>query len=234
VSRLFTFGCSFTQYFWPTWADILGREFSYFENWGRQGAVNQFIFNSLVECLLRNRLTDKDTVVIMWSNVLREDRYIGGQWETHGNAYTARFFKPDFLRRYFDPKGCLIRDLAVIYAARQILESQGIRTIFLSMVPITNPEQYQQSEIRFTDSVCEIYKETIDFIRPSVFETVFNFDWHSLRPEGSYDLHPTPLEHLKYLDLVVPEISISQATRQWAEQHNKDTDYQTAQPTIRF
>ena len=76
VRRLYTFGCSFTQYFWPTWADILGQEFDYYENWGKLGGGNQFIFNSIIECSLRNKLTPNDTVAIMWTNVTREDRYI--------------------------------------------------------------------------------------------------------------------------------------------------------------
>ena len=31
VKRLFTFGCSFTRYYWPTWADMLGQEYDEFE-----------------------------------------------------------------------------------------------------------------------------------------------------------------------------------------------------------
>lgn len=44
MTRLFTFGCSFTKFFWPTWADILGQEFDYYENWGRLlEAINSFL-----------------------------------------------------------------------------------------------------------------------------------------------------------------------------------------------
>ena len=45
--RLFTFGCSMTKYYYPTWADILGKHWEYFENWAEPGGGNQFIFNSL-------------------------------------------------------------------------------------------------------------------------------------------------------------------------------------------
>ena len=80
MARLFTFGCSFTQYLWPTWANVLGREFAHFENWGRMAAGNQFIFNSLIECHLKKQLGPNDTVGIMWTNVFREDRYVNNQW----------------------------------------------------------------------------------------------------------------------------------------------------------
>ena len=67
MSRLFTFGCSFTKYHWPTWANILGKEFDQHQNWAEPGAGNHFILNSLVECNLRNNILPDDTVGIMWT-----------------------------------------------------------------------------------------------------------------------------------------------------------------------
>jgi len=36
MKRLFTFGCSFTHFDWPTWANLLGldNEYDLCENWG--------------------------------------------------------------------------------------------------------------------------------------------------------------------------------------------------------
>ena len=72
MSRLFTFGCSFTSYHWPTWADILGREYDYFENWGRSGGSNQFIFNSLIEAKrLNNALTQQEIYQKVIKNIIQ-------------------------------------------------------------------------------------------------------------------------------------------------------------------
>jgi hypothetical protein len=233
MRRLFTFGCSFTEYYWPTWADILGRDFDHFENWGKLGGGNQFIFNSLMECSARNQLTTDDTVIIMWTNVAREDRYIKNQWETHGNVYTTQFYSPEFLNRYFDTTGCLIRDLAGIHAAKKFLESSQIPYIFLSMVPITNIDQYSVEPFKDADEIVNVYQDTIDTIRPSVFETVFDFDWAKYKDPKS-DLHPTPLEHLEYLDRVVPEIAISDATRQWVRKYKDGQEWITSRPKKRL
>ena len=50
--RLFTFGCSFTQYNWPTWADILGRSLHQegweFHNIGRAGTGNMQIMKTIL------------------------------------------------------------------------------------------------------------------------------------------------------------------------------------------
>jgi hypothetical protein len=228
-SRLFTFGCSFTQYFWPTWADILGREFQHFENWGKLGGGNQFIFNSLIECMLRNQLDTDDMVVIMWTNVTREDRYIKDAWATHGNVFTTQFYSPEFLHRYFDIKGCLIRDMAVIAAAKKLLELSNIPHIFLSMVPITNIDQYTVKSLDNVDDILSLHKDTISCIRPSIFEKVFDFDWsRNKNPKG--DLHPTPLEHLEYLDKILPELPISKKTRKWVSKNNHEQNFITHSP----
>ena len=51
MKRLFAFGCSFTGYGWPTWADIIGQSFDYYENWGKSGIGNYLISSRVVERL---------------------------------------------------------------------------------------------------------------------------------------------------------------------------------------
>jgi len=80
MNRLFTFGCSMTNYHYPTWADILGTTFDYYENWGRYGSGNQFIFNSIIECDRRNNFTSNDTILILWTGIARIDYYQFNEW----------------------------------------------------------------------------------------------------------------------------------------------------------
>lgn len=179
--RLFTFGCSFTQYCWPTWADILGREFEYYENWGMAGGGNQYIFNSLIECHLRNNLQKNDTVIIMWTNVARLDMYLNGQWNGSGNIlhkFTSYKVNPSML----DNRGFLIKDLAVIYSALVLLDSIGCNYQFHAMSPIEliNPNSYAETPDNDVDDVIKLYNATINKIKPSVYTTMYNNDWNSL------------------------------------------------------
>jgi hypothetical protein len=80
--RLFTFGCSFTSYGWPTWADILGREANSFENWARPSAGNHHILVSLAECLNKNKVTSDDTIIILYSGISRIDFYQKNSWDS--------------------------------------------------------------------------------------------------------------------------------------------------------
>ena len=68
--NLYTFGCSMTSYSWPTWADILGKEFDYYENWGRGSAGNLYIFESVIECLTKNKITSNDTIITVQNDDL--------------------------------------------------------------------------------------------------------------------------------------------------------------------
>jgi hypothetical protein len=271
MKRLFTFGCSFTQYHWPTWADILGQQFDEFQNWGLNGSGNYCIFNSLNECILRNNITEDDTVIIMWTNIMREDRYINNKWVTLGNIYTQQPSNTNkaIIKYLLDERGYLLRDLSFIHSSKKLLENIGAKHIFLSMVPINNTDQYSIS-ITDNNDIIKLYNNTINSIRPSVYETIFNFNWYS-RPfppvnltnhnklcqeiytslAGSdwpsfnnfinknfqgitqniiteistvlsdisdklrMDLHPTPVEHLQYIETVMPEFIISNSTIQW-------------------
>ena len=277
MNRLYTFGCSFTSWRWPTWADILGQEFDYYENWGKPGAGNHYIFNSLNECITNNTLGPGDTVVIMWTNVMREDRYVKNNWLVSAGSLNSSSHGPydeSFVRNYVDERGFIIRDLAYINAAKHILENLGVNYIFLSMVPLIMSDMFIIRKNNSFNDVTLAYKPVLDIIRPSIYEKVFKFNWYSrpftakksiIESIKSYynsvagsnwpsfdkfqkedftgikqeiinevssnkchlkdfdkdlklrDAHPTPLEHLEYLEMVMPEFKISDKIRAWTE-----------------
>jgi hypothetical protein len=246
MKRLFTFGCSFTQYWrWPTWADALGRQYEHFENWGLCGAGNSYIFYSLLECHYRNLITSQDSVYIMWTNTSREDRYVNNRWLEGGNIYwvAGSDLGQDYIRRFACERGYLIRDLAVIAAVKNLLDHWGCQYEFLSMVPLikSNLENglgnNPVDSVRDNNDVTTLYQDVLSGIHPSVLDVVFLGDWNS-RPgipdKEQYrqrDFHPTPLEHVEYLEKVLPETlhtesiawmsqvdnAIRQSTMTWSE-----------------
>jgi hypothetical protein len=203
MNRLFTFGCSFTNYRWSTWADCLAPEFDYFENWGQAGAGNHYIFNSVMEADQRHNFSDGDTVVVCWTNVLREDRYTTC-WQTHGNAATNNYYNDSYCQKYITERGCLIRDLALIKGVIQFLKSiPGIKFKLLSMCPLLYPDQYKRTETEYHD-IKTLYSNVLKEISLSFYETVLRKDWELKWETNRMDLHPTPAEHLTYLDTVLP------------------------------
>lgn len=230
MRRLFTFGCSFTQYWrWPTWADALGQEADYFENWGVCGAGNSLIFYSLVECHQRNRLGPDDAVYIMWTNTSREDRYVKDRWLEGGNVYwsAGSTLPKEYVQQFACERGYLIRDLTTITAATQLLDHWGCQYQYFSMVPLTDTNENMglasnpNDEIGTDADVRTLYQSTLDQIKPSVYQTVFNKEWFSgTGIPDSYDrsrrdFHPTPTEHVQYIDTVMPGLITQQSTRDW-------------------
>jgi hypothetical protein len=230
MSRLFTFGCSFTQYWrWPTWADILGRNFDFYENWGVCGAGNSLIFYSLIEAYQKHQFTKDDSVYIMWSSTAREDRYVKDKWVALGNIFwdNGSELPNEYIKKFACERGYLLRDLALITAALGLLDSIGCDYKFLSMVPLTETNynvnlggNFHQPAQENLD-IIRLYRSTLDNILPSVYEVVFNNNWSS-RPgiPDSYnssvrDFHPTPSEHLAYLQTVLPNINIDHNTVEW-------------------
>jgi len=118
VNRLFTIGCSFTAYHYPTWADIAGTAFDYFENWGKPNSGNNYILNSLIELDLRHKLTSEDTVYIMWSGIARQDYYVINEWLSEHNTFKQVGFS--------DIRGYEILNYAWFASAQHILDRLGV------------------------------------------------------------------------------------------------------------
>ena len=75
--RIFAFGCSMTRYRWPTWADIYASDkTTEFYNYAMSAGGNEFIANQIVEACQRFKWDDDDLILVMWSAITRESRYL--------------------------------------------------------------------------------------------------------------------------------------------------------------
>ncbi len=125
--RLFTFGCSFTNYKWQTWADIIGTQFEEFQNWGRSGAGNYYISSNLYECHSVNKITKDDVVLIMFSSIDRFD-FINqnSDYETNGSIYGENHsLFGDFVFNKWSEEFGLYNSWFSVSSAKQLLDSIG-------------------------------------------------------------------------------------------------------------
>jgi len=87
MKRLFTFGCSHTQWSHPTWADFLATGYDHFENWGLRGSGNRATIERLSEFLMQNNITSDDTIIVQWTDFHRFDVHNPTkQWRTSWNC----------------------------------------------------------------------------------------------------------------------------------------------------
>ena len=208
MKRLFTFGCSYTNYRWSTWADCLAPEFDYFENWGQSGGGNHYIFNSLMEADQRHHFSKNDTVIVCWSTYMRDDRYVDGRWHTIGGMFSTPIYNSEYLKTHVDERGCVIRDLAFIKGAKSLLETKsGLVWKFLSLADLKAGNRYETDPGELKD-VIGMYQDVLESILPSYQEVLYPTGF---KPTG--DPHPSPEEHLAYLDTVLPGWLTKESTR---------------------
>lgn len=212
MRRLFAFGCSFTNYKWSTWADCLAPEFDFFENWGQSGAGNNFIFNSVMECDQRHNFGANDTVIVCWSDVMREDCYTN-RWQILGSIIHSK----DYISQITE-RGGLIKSMAYIKATKVLLESKSnVNWKFISMCDITYNDLWATDPISASD-VTSLYSNVIDAILPSYKKVLRPLGWGGPYPgwceqNRNGDPHPNPSEHLQYVDTIFPGWVTKQQTR---------------------
>jgi len=202
-----------TSYGWPTWADIIAQEIPESYNYAQSGGGNMFISCQVTEAALRHEFTDTDLIMIMWSSVAREDRYIKGNWLTPGNIYTQNYYNEKFVKEFADDFGYLLRDINLITLTKSFLESKKLNYYFLNMSPLTI-EINDKTIQRKYNLLLEVYKDTLDSILPDIFTLECNRAWpqHPVVKKGGQraDYHPSPAQHFGYLNKLFPE-------QQWSE-----------------
>lgn len=220
--RFFAFGCSFTSWAWPTWADIIGRQFDdRYRNHGLCAAGNEYIINRLVETHARHRFTARDLVIVCWTNFAREDRYRDNQWITAGNIFTQQIYPQSWVRQWFDLKGALIKTSTALVSATHLLQDTACTYMFTSALPMQQVDQYSDGVIDDDlQSVISVYQDYYDLIQPSMAQHLWQ-GWKNPSPvrlRNDWDNHPDPVQHLKYVtDIISPviKIDISPDSHEW-------------------
>jgi hypothetical protein len=234
--RFFAFGCSFTNYHYATWADIIGRDIPVYYNYGKSGTGNQCIFHSLVEAHAMHNIGPEDLVIIMWTNISREDRWVKGSWIGVGTIYNQKFYDKNFMEKCVDNNWYLMRDLSFIKAADLLLASFGCDYDFLSMIPLVDLDQYYHNSIVYDDmkkynETVELYKDVLLKIKPSIKDLLYPENkWNKYEMikmqdnpgDRVYDdYHPITATYLKYLKAIYPDYNPSNETSKFIEEHMK-------------
>lgn len=246
--RFFAFGCSFTSYKTPTWADIVAKEMPNAEyyNFGQGGGGNLFINNRVAQANLKYRFNEHDLVIIMFTTVCREDRFLNGRWESHGNVFNQSFYSKEFVKNYCDPVGYLVRDAALIEMTTSYMSALPCTTKFLSMVDLSleaglltetaSINSYQAAVTK----IKEIYRDKMKF--PAVinskkanFKGLKLIDSLGNLTEDGHPMANDYLEFLRTIDFPITERGLSYVEEAMTKLKNAKTwsDVSASFPDIR-
>jgi hypothetical protein len=236
MRRLFTFGCSITEYSYPAWPEILAYDLQIpLFNFGQGGAGNQYIFNMLMQADAIYNFTPDDLVIVCWTNIGREDRFINQGWITKGNIFNQNYYSEEFVKKYVDILGFAIRDFAFIHAVDNLLKLKNINYYFFQTADIkTNYAEHEFWNVHLLKDIfsknsfsklLKIYSVSMDKILPSFHEILWNNDIENKvkankKMYKTYrDLHPSPLEHFTYLKKILNH-NFSQKTEEKVQHIN--------------
>lgn len=223
--RIFFFGCSFTQYRWPTWATIIARcaPHAEYHNLGMCGAGQEFISTNINQIINGVELEETDLVFVMWSTFYREDRYKFHQlarfeptpnWICEGNLYTAGK-NEDWLRHCICPRGLTIKSLATIDNTIRVLETQQCDVVNFMSLSIDDQTRMAPAEIDEMnlpmDDIKLMYAHLEDRIAATLFDAIKDpetgnwrtgYSWFDHeRDEMWHDYHPTILDYADFVEI---------------------------------
>ena len=196
--RFFVFGCSFTQYMWPTWSDIVAYDMDIeYHNYALPGMGNVGIQCRMLEADIKHRFNKDDVIMIMWSSWCREDRVRQGQWLTAGsvlNPYNGVYDRK-FLKRYWDYSNDIVKNSTAIITANKIYKNniswQG------SGLPLFFTEGEKSKNTVEENALINLYKDYI----PNIDNVnTFKNDWDDLAFGSIDDCHPDVKAHLNIVE----------------------------------
>jgi hypothetical protein len=209
--RLFTIGCSFTEYMYPTWANILSKSMpnAEFYNLGLSGTSNPFIANRMAEGNIKFKFCETDLLVVMWTTPSRECHYVRGNWINPGNIFSQEVYSKEFIEKFADPNGYLIRDLATIELATSYANNLPCTYVGLLSTPLDFRYLGEHKTLyndELGNEVLDTYSELLSTFPKSLYELEMNQNWDPGATYSSWsfagvrkDYHPNPTRYCNYL-----------------------------------
>jgi hypothetical protein len=207
MSRLIFFGCSFTQYGWPTWANVIGYDQGIeYHNFGVAGLGNVGILHRMIEANAKLKFTDEDKIFILWSSWSREDRVRDQNWVAAGSIFNANNpeYSNYYIKRYWSFHNDIVKNATAIKIANDLFQKniawQG------SAFEIATNEAYMTKADKGSTELWEFYSKMLPELPVLLFE-LGNLE----RPFGIIpDCHPDIKGHLSIVrDWVYPQLGLT-------------------------
>lgn len=175
--RIIAFGCSFTNYLYPTYADILNAE-----NRGHTGSGNERIFYEVMSAYKKGEFDNFDVIIVQWSSFFRFDYKTAKGWtEPDGSIMHSKSNSDiwESIKLWYNEDYEIEKNVNYVIALWSILSNLNKKIIFLSMhiIPDTG--------------VPFLYKELFEHFKGN-YKFSKNVHWIN---KSFVDQHPTVLQH---------------------------------------
>lgn len=144
MKRLFTFGCSYTCWHWPTWADLISTEFDEFYNYAIRGSGNRCIAERLSEAIINFDINENDLIIVQWTDFHRFDFHNSKLGKDINWACAGNIFKNEGIPKII---------LELWNEESYILHTLNFINMSIAMLKTTNSRWFMTSSINLFDDV---------------------------------------------------------------------------------
>jgi hypothetical protein len=214
ADRIFTFGCSFTEYVWPTWADMIlyGNEG---HNVGIRGSGNESILYRLLETDRKYKLNQNDTIIILFTTPIRWDLIISNnsEWGEFGQVTSSSLSK--YENELYTIDGLIFKSMYSITLIKDFLDKKNVKYLFGSVNNLYENygnyfENFKLSNelnslVKITQSNVNLHLQDFHsyLYRGNFWVTTKKWD------KGADDYHPRPISHYKWIrDVLLKHMDI--------------------------
>jgi hypothetical protein len=121
-------GCSFTKYFWPSWADMLCYGYEDRINLGNMGSGNEYIFLTTYPYLNK-----ASKVCIQWSGHNRFDYCKNGKWNIDGNITLNHLGNWDKVKWFYDEDHFTYKNETIINSFSDLLKYHNVGYYYMDL-----------------------------------------------------------------------------------------------------
>jgi hypothetical protein len=212
-NRLLASGCSYTDYCWSTWADIIGTEFAEYRQTGMGGADNATIARSIV-----SNACPGDIVVVMWSSYDRWSFYSekdypmpkdsNNHWRHLG---AASILDKHFFVNYYHKVERFQTTMDYVQLVDLHSQVNGYTAYHFSAFPFFLGETEKNVDPRIVEIYNRYNIKNNYLTEISLYEyRLKNYNILTSHKYTTGDTHPTPLCHYEYMkEYIAPKLGIS-------------------------
>jgi len=224
--RFFSFGCSFSSFWWPTWNDYIGLNFDEYYSYGCGGADNKNILYRLLQADKKYKFTSDDTVMVMFTSFNRMS-YVDKDFHIHniGDIVNDNLKLHPLGKNYNFPTAVYDSCIA-IQSVESILKSKNVKYEFLQSMKhdFYNDDFEAEGEVKEDLDYClDLFKypimenwvyENYDFLKERVV-------WKDI---NTHDGHPTMKHHFDFVKEFFPQYITDKVIEYYDNQQESFTD----------
>ena len=230
--RLFTFGCSFTSWKWPTWNDYIGLNFDEYYSLGCGGADNKNILYRLLQADRKYKFTSNDCVMVMFTSFNRMS-YVSEKdfWIHNIGDLVDHNVKAHPIGKNYNFATAVYDSCIAIQSIESILKSKNVKYELLQSMK----HDFYNDDFEMSGDVKEDLNYCLDLFKYPVMENWvyenYDFDKEKIiwQDEGSRDGHPTMKHHFDFVEEFFPQYITDKVIEYYDIQQENFSDENTEQ-----